>query len=323
MSKVQSAEDSPNADMVSFMMPYRIESAVFMTIGLVFFLIGVVSIYARRFPWNADTGSKLFVQYTQYVNTFGGLIMAIWSVDPKGVFGIYNMVVLIVCKDTITMLATTCSILYAQVLGAVYVAARYAKRTEAQSAWISIGIPLVCSIVVDAITTCFSLLTNQEVYRAIFFGFIALVLGFAGLCSFVMYRNTVSSESIEQQSRKDSSGRAGSLKNRLLGASILFCLACSFEIYVTASVLIEHNTLTAAQIVDPVKAKYSVNMITVIYSLAFCGCTIFGWLPLFNPVPPKASMTPVHTQIPVDVPPLPQVKDEEIGTTATPELPRA
>eukprot|EP00475_Leptophrys_vorax_P023293 TRINITY_DN31873_c0_g1_i1.p1 TRINITY_DN31873_c0_g1~~TRINITY_DN31873_c0_g1_i1.p1 ORF type:complete len:422 (-),score=58.83 TRINITY_DN31873_c0_g1_i1:76-1341(-) len=259
---------------------YRIECVAFQTIASFYIVISILNLYARRFEWNKDKRSKVLVKYSHFVLMTCSVIMTVWTVDPRGLFGYYSITLIIMFKDVMTLLFSSNALLYTQVLHVVFMDAEYNRRSMFANQWMSVGVPFMLLTAIQITTTVICVQLNREIYRAVFFGAVALVVGLALMLSTVMYCLLVRTEReaagegkvAKQQLKKSSAG----LRRKLLQSCSILFLITGLEVYTMVSTLTSERTMQQSQIPNP--QVYTFSFVPAIFSLGLLLCSLHSWM---------------------------------------------
>jgi hypothetical protein len=263
---------------------YKVEQSAIAFGGAIFCLLGGLAIYSRRFPWNTEKAQTRLVSYAHFVILVSGLALMIWSVDPRMFYGIYPMLFVIIVKDFITLLLISTALLYSQVIHCIVVESKMRSISPlVRNPWISVGIPMASLGIINISTTIISIQRNQEVYRAIFFGSIGIMMAVADIYSIVMFfvlqANQRSMQTIRSQSTIDAKQPSETkVKNNLKKSFILLAAIFILQFYMAIDVLRAKRTLVSSQIPD--RTKYNLSMPILIYFIGLTVCVIHSWLPL-------------------------------------------
>jgi hypothetical protein len=253
--------------------------------GLIFFCLGLASFYARRYPWNADKSSKHLIQFAHWAITIAGVVLMVWAVDPRLLYGIYPILFVMFLKDGLTLLLIAVTMLYVQALQVILVESRMQEPPLwMKNPWIYVGVPMAVLAVIEISTAVISLQTNQEVYRAIFFGTVGVYIAAADFSSLAMYFLLDKAEKRVAETRTSSGNvhqrkqiSKSTVKSNMAKCTLLLTIIVIMQIQGTVDVVMSKRTLIAAQIPDP--SKYRFLFITVTYIIGLIAMTIHAWLP--------------------------------------------
>jgi hypothetical protein len=262
---------------------YKVEQGVIAFGGFCFLLIGMLVIYSRRFPWNADKANTKLVAYAHFVVLTSGILLIIWSVDPRLLYGFYPLLFVLILKDFLTLLLISIALLYSQVIYCVLMESRmHDVSFFMKNSWLSVGIPMVCLGVINIVTSVISIQTNQEVYRAIFFCSVGAVMAIADIYSIAMFvllkTNQKTLKKLRSHSSIDSIRPSENIVKGKMKRSFIFLAAVFIlQFYMAVDTLIARRSLTQSQVPDP--AKYHFFMTPFIYFGGLTVCVIHSWLP--------------------------------------------
>jgi hypothetical protein len=236
---------------------YYFEQALGMTAGIVSIFFGFVFLQMRHksFKLEATVKVKLFPTFCHLVLFSAGALMVIWNIDPRGLYGIYSIGVLVALKDLIQMLFLSTAFLFAHAQY-VHFFTKVSQRSPIYtSAWIGCGIPTGIVLIADIVCDSFAISRDQEYYRVPqFYITSAVVFIVAVCCTWMFYLVSVSERAVSQSKRGLSNPHTpnDSVRNflRKLVAVNVIMYAMAIVLF-TGAALNDHSvSLTQAQIPD-------------------------------------------------------------------------
>jgi hypothetical protein len=258
---------------------YRIEAVVFQVIGALFFIWGVVLLIARCLPHNRTVKIKLIQRHCQWTLIICGILMVVWQVDPRHMYGIYPIYVIVVLKDAITLVLMCAAIVYTEVMYNIVQGSLQRGYKAIVNFWLGVGLPFVPIILIQASMTTLSFMTDREIYRSIFFGFVALYVFINSITSVYLLGLVVWREWKAQTSFERNNSQTNlNLKWKLVRSSLLLLTVTGIQGYITGQVIRDDMSMTESQTWDP--ENYSISVIPIPFTLALCIVSIFAWIPI-------------------------------------------
>jgi hypothetical protein len=265
---------------------YKVEQGIIAFAGVVFSTIGALGIYARRFPWNSDKAAKRLIAYTQWVILICGILLIIWSIDPRLLYGIYPLLFVLILKDCVSSLLISTCLLYSQVIHVVLMESKMQSAAPwIGNPWTSVGLSMIVLGILDIVSSTIAVQTNAEVYRAIWFASMGIILALSSIYSLAMFALVAKTQRTVQSMRSGSSmlpeqSSENNVKRSMIQSLALLGAIALFQIYMTIDAIIAMRTLTSGQIPD--RTKYRFIFPPLLYIGGLTVCSIHCWLPLQN-----------------------------------------
>lgn len=178
-----------------------------------------------------------------------GLLLLLWSVDPRGIFEIYPFWIIMLLKDTITTLLITCALAFFHSTSSVVLMDQCSKKLPRGE--LMIGIPAAGIFITACACTAIAVREDQEIYRAIWLMTLTVILSGGFLASVACIGVAILSSRRSRISAVDVARKqSDSILTKKLGYSTLGFFALAFlEAALTYEVISSNQGLINSQLV--------------------------------------------------------------------------
>jgi hypothetical protein len=120
---------------------------------------------------------------------FAGLLTTIWSVDPRGIWKVLTAPAVAFIKDYINITLMFCAFYYLDVFCRIVFESLGRNGFQNFSKWLTCGLPLIITIIVQVATVSIAIRTNMQLPRTFMICFLAflVVLWSAGISISLLY----------------------------------------------------------------------------------------------------------------------------------------
>eukprot|EP00475_Leptophrys_vorax_P004562 TRINITY_DN12731_c0_g1_i1.p1 TRINITY_DN12731_c0_g1~~TRINITY_DN12731_c0_g1_i1.p1 ORF type:complete len:351 (+),score=67.70 TRINITY_DN12731_c0_g1_i1:48-1100(+) len=262
---------------------YWVEFVVFLSVGVVLVILGALCLYARKFPWNKQKASTVFLTYAQGSSFLCSVIFLILQVDCRGVFGVYGVITIVLLKDAITLTLLCSALMLSQ---ALHVAFLDNRPSIFKNLYVTIGIPMTLLFSLAVSMTIISYQRDEEYYRAAFYIAATVVIFWSALAGIRMLlvilksdrafssRNSITSKEAQERTRE--------LRVRLTRSIIILTAIGIMETYTFIQVLVDKVSLKSSQFADA--NNYQFTPVPMMFALGLIVSYMHCWLPYSVPL---------------------------------------
>jgi hypothetical protein len=231
-----------------------------------------------------------------------GILEIIWSIDPRGIWQILSAVAIAFIKDYVLIILSFCGLFYLDVFCRVVFEALGRHWFLQISSWITCGLPLLATIIVQIVLTVIAININQQQPRNYFICFLVFIilLWTSGITYSLIYifsiRRKAGLNFLNNPRQKET-------WMRLVKLTIFLWLVVIAAMYMAVYYVLYNRrlnvTLQDTQVVaNP--ARYEFYSFLVLHISAAILVYLYGKMPSRGNMKSPAAVTPVASDVIID-----------------------